>query len=186
MTYVRLSGPKDRRSPRLRPTIEQDVDLSAVSVVVDVSSADGRQQCPSNGRQRTLEYGPLNPAGSGPQPSCIKHENRQSVARGNLRNRTSRRSRPCVGLERTVIARRRGMAWQTRERGLRLSRTPHARSSCIIVKFCTIAWGTEILASDSQVRSYDGRTVSVEWSFGAQTASALPTYGRLTEADQGQ
>ena len=103
MTYVRLSGPKDRRSPRLRPTIEQDVDLSAVSVVVDVSSADGRQQCPSNGRQRTLEYGALNPAGSGRQPSGIKHENRQSVARGNLRNRTSRRSRPCVGLERTVI-----------------------------------------------------------------------------------
>ena len=77
--------------------------MSAVSVVVDVSSADSRQQCPSNGRQRTLEYGPLNPAGSGRQPSGIKHENRQSVARGNLRNRTSRRSRPCVGLERTVI-----------------------------------------------------------------------------------
>ncbi len=35
--------------------------MSAVSAVVDVSSADGRQQCPSNGRQRTLEYGPLNP-----------------------------------------------------------------------------------------------------------------------------
>jgi len=68
MTHVWLSGPKDRRSPRLRPTIEQDVDLSAVSVVVDVSSADGRQQRPSNGTQRTLEYGPLNPAGSGPQP----------------------------------------------------------------------------------------------------------------------
>jgi hypothetical protein len=103
MTYVRLSGPKDRRSPRLRPTIEQDVDLSAVSVVVDVSSADGRQQCPSNGRQRTLEYGPLNPAGSGPQPSCIKHENRQSVARGNLRNRAKLRSRQCIGIERAVI-----------------------------------------------------------------------------------
>ena len=87
----------------LRPTMEQDVDSSAVSAVVDVSSADGRQQCPSNGRQRTLEYGPLNPAGSGRQPSGIKHENRQSVARGNLRNRSSRRSRPCVGLERTVI-----------------------------------------------------------------------------------
>ena len=56
------------------------------------------------------------------------------------------------------------MAWQTRERGLQLSRTPHARSSCIIVKFRTIAWRTQILASDSQVRSYDGRTVSVEWS----------------------
>ena len=56
------------------------------------------------------------------------------------------------------------MAWQTRERGLQLSRTPHARSSCIIVKFRTIAWRTQILASDSQVRSYDGRTVCVEWS----------------------
>ena len=56
------------------------------------------------------------------------------------------------------------MAWQTRERGLQLSRTPHARSSCIIVKFRTIAWRTQILASDSRVRSYDGRTVSVEWS----------------------
>ena len=56
------------------------------------------------------------------------------------------------------------MAWQTRERGLQLSRTPHARSSCIIVKFRTIAWRTQILASDSQVRSYEERTVSVEWS----------------------
>ncbi len=94
---------------RLRPTIEQDVDLSAVSVVVDVSSADSRQQCPSNGRQRALEYGPLalNPAGSGRQPSGIKHENRQSVARGNLRNRAKLRSRQCIGLSvtlgRTVI-----------------------------------------------------------------------------------
>ena len=61
MTDVQLSGPKDRRSPRLRPMMEQDVDLSAVSAVVDVSSADGRQQCRSNGWQRTLEYGPLNP-----------------------------------------------------------------------------------------------------------------------------
>jgi hypothetical protein len=103
MTYVRLSGPKDRRSPRLRPTIEQDVDLSAVSVAVDVSSADGRQQCPSNGRQRTLEYGPLNPAGSGPQPSGIRHENKPSVARCNLRNRTNRRSRQVIGLERDMI-----------------------------------------------------------------------------------
>jgi hypothetical protein len=69
MTYAQLSGPKDRRSPRLRLMMEQDVDLSAVSAVVDVSSADGRQQCRSNGWQRTLEYGPLNPAGSGRQPS---------------------------------------------------------------------------------------------------------------------
>ena len=56
-------------------------------------------------------------------------------------------------------------AWQTTERGLRQSRTPHARSSCIIGNFLTIAWGTQILAiGDSQVRSYDRRTVSVEWS----------------------
>ena len=56
-------------------------------------------------------------------------------------------------------------AWQTTERGLRQSRTPHARSSCIIGHFLTIAWGTQILAiGDSQVRSYDRRTVSVEWS----------------------
>ena len=56
-------------------------------------------------------------------------------------------------------------AWQTTERGLRQSRTPHARSSCIIGHFLTIAWGTQILAIvDSQVRSYDRRTVSVEWS----------------------
>ena len=165
MTYVRLSGPKDRRSPRLRPTIEQDVDLSAVSVVVDVSSADGRQQCPSNGRQRTLEYGPLNPAGSGPKPSCIKHENQQSVARCNLRNWTNLRSRPCVGLERDMVCTAPWKAWQTTERGLRQSRTPHARSSCIIGHFLTIAWRTQILAiGDSQVRSYDRRTVSVEWS----------------------
>ena len=51
-------------------------------------------------------------------------------------------------------------AWQTTERGLRQCRTPHARSSCIIGNFLTIAWGTETLAiGDSQVRSYDRRTV---------------------------
>ena len=44
------------------------------------------------------------------------------------------------------------------------SRTPHARSLCNIVNFLTIAWGTQILASDSQVRSYDRRAVSVQWS----------------------
>ena len=87
----------------LRPMMEQDVDLSAVSAVVDVSSADGRQQCPSNGWQRTLEYGPLNPAASGRQPSGIKQENQQSVARCNLRNQANRLSRPCVELERAVI-----------------------------------------------------------------------------------
>ena len=80
MTYVQLSGPKDRKIAWLRPMMEQDVDLSAVSAVVDVSSADGRQQCRSNGWQRTLEYGPLNPAASGPQPSGIRHEtNLQAV-----------------------------------------------------------------------------------------------------------
>jgi len=58
-------------------------------------------------------------------------------------------------------------AWQTTERGLRQSRTPHARSSCIIGHFLTIAWRTQILAiGGSQVRSYDRRTVSVEWSVG--------------------
>ena len=87
----------------LRPMMEQDVDLSAVSAVVDVSSADGRQQCLSNAWQRTLEYGPLNPAGSGRQPSGIKQENQQSVARCNLRNQANRLSRPCVELERAVI-----------------------------------------------------------------------------------
>ena len=103
MTDVQLSGPTDRRSPRLRPTRKQDVDLSAVSAVVDVSSADGRQQCRSNGWQRTLAHGPLNPAASSRQPSGIRHENQQSAARCNLKNRTSRRSRPSVGLERAVI-----------------------------------------------------------------------------------
>ena len=78
------------------------------------------------------------------------------------------------------------MGWQTRERGLQLSRTPHARSSCIIVKFPTIAWRTQILASDSQVRSYDGRTVCVEWSLRRANCKRFPTYGRLTEAGQGQ
>ena len=90
----------------LRPMMEQDVDLSAVSAVVDVSSADGRQQCRSNGWQRTLEYGPLNPAGSGREPSGIKQENQQSVARCNLRNQANRLSRPCVELERAVILHR--------------------------------------------------------------------------------
>ena len=103
MTYVQLSGPKDRKIAWLRPMMEQDVDLSAVSAVVDVSSADGRQQCLSNAWQRTLEYGPLNPAGSGRQPSGIKQENQQSVARCNLRNQANRLSRPCVELERAVI-----------------------------------------------------------------------------------
>jgi hypothetical protein len=51
----------------------------------------------------------------------------------------------------------------------------------------TITWGTQILASDLRARSYDRRTVSVRSGFcGAQTASALPTNGRLTEALQGQ
>ena len=56
----------------------------------------------TDGKERS-SYGPLNPAGSGRQPSGVKQENRQRVARCNLRNRTSRRSRPCVGLERTGI-----------------------------------------------------------------------------------
>ena len=42
MTYVQLSGPKDRKIAWLRPTMEQNVDSSALSAVVDVSSADGR------------------------------------------------------------------------------------------------------------------------------------------------
>jgi len=85
MTDVQLSGPKDRRSPRLRPTRKQDVDLSAVSAVVDVSGADGRQPFLSNRWQRMLEYGPLNPAGSGRQPSGIRHETQHSrVSRGAI------------------------------------------------------------------------------------------------------
>ena len=77
-------------------------------------------------------------------------------------------------------------AWQTTERGLRQSRTPHARSSCIIGNFLTIAWGTQILATgDSQVRSYDRRTVSVEWSVRRANCKRF-TNGRLTEAGQGQ
>ena len=55
----------------------------------------------TDGKERS-SYGPLNPAGSGRQPSRIKRENRQSVARCNLRNRANRRSRSCVGLERDV------------------------------------------------------------------------------------
>ena len=70
-----------------------------------------------------------------------------------------RRTRARYGLHGAVE----GMA--NNERGLRQSRTPHARSSCIIGHFLTIAWGTQILAiGGSQVRSYDRRTVSVEWS----------------------
>ena len=44
MTYVQLSGPKDRKIAWLRPTMEQDADLSAVSAFVDVSSADGHHR----------------------------------------------------------------------------------------------------------------------------------------------
>ena len=55
-------------------------------------------------------------------------------------------------------------AWQTTELACDWSRTPHAGSLCIIVNFLTIAWGSQILGIDSQVRSYDRRTVSVEWS----------------------
>ena len=135
MTYVQLSSPKDRRSPRLRPTMEQDVDLSAASAVVDVSSADGRQQCPSNGRQSTLELPPTEP--SGIRSAAVRYQTRksaqQSVARCNLRNRPDRRSRQCVGLERAMICTAPWKAWQPTEHGLPLSRTPHARASCIIV-----------------------------------------------------
>ena len=127
----------------------------------------------TDGKIRT-SYGRLNPAGSGRQPSGMKHANQQSVARFNLRNRTNRRSRPCVGLERAVICTAPLKAWQTTERGLRQSRTPHARSSCIIGNFLTIAWGTETLAiGDSQVRSYDRRTVSVEVVCAARKLQAL-------------
>ena len=78
-------------------------------------------------------------------------------------------------------------AWQTTERGLRQSRTPHARSSCIIGNFLTIAWGTQILAiGDSQVRSYDRRTVSVEWSVRRANCKRFTHKRRLTEAGQGQ
>ena len=118
----------------------------------------------TDGKVRS-SYRPLNPAGSGRQPSGIEHANQQGVARCNLRNWTNLRSRPCVGLERDMVCTAPWKAWQTTERGLRQSRTPHARSSCIIGHFLTIAWGTQILAiGDSQVRSYDRRTVSVEWS----------------------
>ena len=157
---------------------EQDADLSGASAVVDVSSADGRQQFPSNGWQRMLEYGPLNPAGSGQQPSGIRQENQQSVARCNLRNQTNRRSRPCVGLERAMICTAPWKAWQTTERGLRLStlsRTLHARSSCIIVDFLTIAWEAQILAiGHSYVRSYERRAVSLEWPVRRANCKRLP------------
>ncbi len=97
MTYVQLSGPKDRRSPRLRPTREQDVDLRAASAIVDVSGADGRQQCPSNGRQRTLEYGPLNPAAGDPVRS-------PHVSDTNLKiGRVSRGARGCGRLGSTEM-----------------------------------------------------------------------------------
>ena len=68
-------------------------------------------------------------------------------------------------------------AWQTTERGLRLStlsRTLHARSSCIIVDFLTTAWEAQILAiGDSYVRSYERRTVSVEWPVRREKLQAL-------------
>ena len=51
--------PEASKIASLRPTMGQDVDSIAVSAVVDVSSAVGRQQFPSNGWQRTLEYSPL-------------------------------------------------------------------------------------------------------------------------------
>ena len=171
------------------PTMEQDVDLSAASAVVDVSSADGRQQCRSNGWQSTLELPPTEP--SGIRSAALRYQTRksaqQSVARCNLRNRTNRRSRQCVGLERAMICTAPWKAWQPTERGLRLSRTPHARSFCIIGNFLTIAWGTETLAiGDSQVRSYDRRTVSVKWSVRRANCKRFTTYGRLTESAQEQ
>jgi len=141
--------PEGSKIAWLRPTMQQDVALSAVSTVVDLPSADGRQQFSSNGWQRMLEYGPLNSAGSGRQPSGIRHENqhsRVSLARCNLRNRTNRRSRSFVGLERDMICTAPWKAWQTTERGLRQSRTSHARSSCIIGNFLTISWEAQMLA----------------------------------------
>jgi hypothetical protein len=74
---VFYSGPEVRRSPRLRPTMELDVDLSAVSAVVDVSSADGRQQCPSNGWQSTLELPPTEP--SGIRSAALRCQTRKSA-----------------------------------------------------------------------------------------------------------
>ena len=76
MTYVQQSGPKDRKIAWLRPTMEQDVDSSAVSAVVDVSSADGRQQRRSNGWQSTLELRPTEP--SGIRSAALRYETRKS------------------------------------------------------------------------------------------------------------
>ena len=73
----RPEGSEDRLAEN---TIEQDVDLSAVSAVVDVSSADGRQQCPSNGRQSTLELPPTEPSGIRSAALSIERANQQSVA----------------------------------------------------------------------------------------------------------
>ena len=139
--------------------------MSAASAVVDVSSADSRQQCRSNGWQNTLELRPTEP--SGIRSAALRCQTRQSAECRAVQSKKSnepalkamRRTRARYGLHGAVE----GMA--NNERGLRQSRTPHARSSCIIGHFLTIAWGTQILAiGGSQVRSYDRRTVSVEWS----------------------
>ena len=74
MTYVQLSGSK---IAWLRPTRKLDVDSSAVSAVVDVSSADSRQQCPSNGWQNTLELRPTEP--SGIRSAALRCQTRKSA-----------------------------------------------------------------------------------------------------------
>ncbi len=85
-----------------RPMVEQDVDLSAVSAVVDVlvSSADN-QQCRSNGWQRTLAYGPLNFEPSRFRSAALGYQTGKSAECRAVQS--NRRSRQCVGLESAMI-----------------------------------------------------------------------------------
>ena len=127
---------------------------------------------------------------SGIRSAALRYQTRksaqQSVARCNLRNRTNRRSRPCVGLERAMICTAPWKAWQPTERGLRLSRTPHARSSCIIINPHDSVENAVPSNRRLTCKVVRGPTVSVKWSVRRANCKRFTTYGRLTESAQEQ
>ncbi len=74
----------------LRTTIEQDVDLSAVSAVVDATSADDRQQGRSNGLQRMLEW-PTEPSGiRGIRSAALRCQTGKSAESGAVQPKKSK------------------------------------------------------------------------------------------------
>ncbi len=101
----------------LRPTRKLDANSSAVSAVVDVSSADSRQQCRSNGWQNKLEFGPTEP--SGIRSAALRCQTRKSAECRAVQSKKSneaalkamRRTRARYGLHGAVEGMANNGAW---------------------------------------------------------------------------